>query len=216
MTHAPILLTGFEPFGGLEINPSHEVTAALENLRIGGRPVVVACLPVSFTRAIDDLLRLIDRHEPCLTLCVGLAPQRTALSLERVAINLIDARIPDNDGAQPVDMPVIAGGQSAYFSSLPVKAMSARAQDIGCPTELSFSAGSYVCNAVFYTLMHALHDRPGMRGGFIHVPPVREEVSPTLAASAPTISRLVSGLRACIEVALEAEGDLKIGMGKEA
>ena len=144
-----VLLFGFEPFGGEEINPAQEVVRELAGERIAGHRVVPAELSVTFDGALAALADVIAREKPALVIGIGQAGGRARISLERIAINLIDARIPDNAGAQPIDAPVIDGAPAAYFASLPVKAMLAAMQSAGVPAELSFSAGSYVCNASF-------------------------------------------------------------------
>ena len=153
---APILVTGFEPFGGESVNPSALVAQALHGRTIDGAPVLGMVLPCVFGAAIDALRTALDRHRPRLVLALGQAAGRAAFSLERVAINVDDARIPDNAGAQPVDRPVVAGAPAARFTTLPVKAMVAALREAGHPAELSNSAGTFVCNHVFYGLQHAL------------------------------------------------------------
>jgi pyroglutamyl-peptidase len=210
-----ILLTGFQPFGGEASNPSWEAVAALEGEGIAGAVVHAVELPVVFAASRQVLLRALDRFAPELVLCVGQAGGRSRLSLERVAINLCDARIPDNAGAQPIDQPVVAEGPTAYFSSLPIKAMAGAVLEAGIPAEISHTAGTYVCNAVFYALMHALALRPDVRGGFLHVP-----YSPAQAVRHPGMPslpvELVSeGLRAALAAALATRKDLDVAGGSE-
>lgn len=166
------LVTGFDPFGGGTINASTEAVRQLPS-RIGHLEISVVQLPTSYARAPAALLEAITSVDPALVLCVGEAGDRPALCVERVAINIQDARIPDNDGAQPVDTPIVPGGPSAYFSTLPVRAAVAALNAAEVPAEFSMSAGTFVCNQVFYTLMHlaALRGQP-FRGGFLHVPQV--------------------------------------------
>jgi len=155
-----------------------------------------------------DCLRELDAailsHRPALVLALGLAASRRALSLERVAVNLDDARIPDNAGRQPVDQPVMAGAPSAYFCTLPVKAMAAALERAGLPVELSLSAGSFVCNHLLFGLLHRLATRAalrGVRGGFLHLPP--------LASGGPlALDELVRGVRIALRVALSHRADL--------
>lgn len=167
-----ILLTGFEPFAGAETNPSIEAArAAAMLLNVAGHPAVAVELPCVFGTAPGALAAAIDTHAPELVLCSGLAAGRAAISIERIAVNLIDARIPDNAGVQPVDVPISAGGPAAHFGTLPVKRAFTALLEAGLESELSLSAGSYVCNQVFYTLMELLPAAGSVRGGFIHVPP---------------------------------------------
>ena len=169
----PLLLTGFEPFGGDDVNPSREVVRALDGQRIGGHRVVGLDLPCVFGQALERLRPELARRDWAVVLCLGLAASRPAFSVERVAINVDDARLPDNAGRQPVDEPVVAGGPAAFFSTLPVKRMVAALRAGGFAAEVSQTAGTYVCNHVFYGLMHEAA-RLGVpaRCGFMHLPPL--------------------------------------------
>lgn len=172
-----ILLTGFEPFGGQSMNPSWAAAlSARDLLRTAGVAVEAVELPCVFGAAGSVLRNALDDLLPELVLCVGQAGGRERVSLERVAINCDDAPIPDNAGNQPVDVPVVPGGPAAYFTSLPVKAALLATEKAGVPAEVSQTAGTYVCNHTFYTLMHELTFRPGVRGGFVHVPFAPEQV----------------------------------------
>lgn len=168
------LVTGFDPFGGDTTNPSYEAVRCLPASvvsRAGKIKVVTAQLPTSFVRAPRKLRALIAREQPDIVLCVGLAADRSMISVERVAINLSDARIADNDGAKPRDRPVVAHALAAYFSNLPVMKIVKALDHAGIPVESSTSAGTFVCNHVFYTLMHAAAaSRHKIRAGFVHVP----------------------------------------------
>ena len=164
-----ILLTGFGPFGSVTDNPTDAgVREAAQRLRDAGVAVVDEVLPVSFARARGRLRALIAEHQPTWVICFGLAENRDAVTPERVAINLADARIADVDGAQPVDEELESDGPAAYFSSLPLKAIVGELGASGMTAKLSSTAGEYVCNAVFYEAMARLPD--GARGGFVHVP----------------------------------------------
>lgn len=165
-----VLVTGFGPFGEHADNPS---AAAVELLAAQwaappGVRLVTAVLPVSFARAVDELRALVDRHRPAVVVGLGLAAGRERIGLERVAVNLVDARIPDVDGAEPVDVPVLPGEPAARLTTLPVKAILAALQDAAVPAELSLSAGTYVCNAVMYAGLTLVDD--GVPAGFVHVP----------------------------------------------
>lgn len=172
-----LLITGFEPFDGEAVNPSWAVAQALHGQVIAGARVAAVQLPCVFAQALLSLQAALDRQRPAWVLALGLAGSRSAVSVERVAVNLVDARIPDNAGAQPVDEPVVAGGPAAFFTGLPAKAIVAALRQAGWPAELSHSAGSFVCNQVFYGLMQALAARPGVVGGFIHLPPMPEQAA---------------------------------------
>ena len=210
-----VLLFGFEPFGGEDINPAQEVVRELAGERIAGHRVVPAELPVTFAGALTSLTNAIAREHPSLVLGIGQAGGRARISLERVAVNLIDARIADNAGAQPVDAPVIEGAPAAYFSSLPVKAMLIAMQSAGVPTELSFSAGSYVCNAAFFALMHLLATRePGVRGGFIHIPYLPRQAAAHPGAPSMGLGTLSKGIGIAIEAALQHREDIVLPLGE--
>lgn len=207
-----ILLTGFDPFGGDALNPSWLIAQALDGQRIGGHRVVSVQLPTVFGRSLHHLGALIDAHKPALVVCLGQAGGRAALSIERVGINVNDARIPDNMGAQPVDTPVMPGGPAAYFASLPVKAMLRGVQRAGVPCEVSQTAGTFVCNHVLYGLMHLLATRPagpqGVRGGFVHVPWLPGQGAPYLP-----LRDMVRGLHAALWAAVLAREDIALGAG---
>ncbi|MBL9213102.1 MAG: pyroglutamyl-peptidase I [Opitutaceae bacterium] len=206
-----VLLTGFEPFGGDVRNPSAEIVAALQGRIIRGRRVVGVVLPCAFTTSTATLRRLLREHRPELVLATGLAGGRAGLSVERIAINVQDARIPDNAGAQPIDRPVVRGGPAAYWSTLPVKAIVARLRREGLPADVSQTAGTFVCNHVFYFLMHALRRRRGVRGGFVHVPWLPEQAEP--GGPAMPLATVATAIAAAIETALTVRRDLRTSGG---
>jgi pyroglutamyl-peptidase len=164
-----VLLTGFEPFAGAASNPSWDAVEIVAANWDGEADLVTASLPVEFALAGDMMDALIAKSSPDLVIAVGLANGRAAVTPERIAINIEDARIPDNAGAQPIDRPVVEGGPAAYFTGLPVKAIVERMGAAGIPAELSQTAGTYVCNHLMYRLLHAVHGK-SVRAGFIHVP----------------------------------------------
>ena len=202
-----VLVTGFDPFGGETLNPSWMAVQCLHGRQIGGHRIVGAQLPTVFGDALDAQEALLLRHRPALAICTGQAGGRAALSLERVAINVDDARIPDNAGAQPVDTPVVAGGPAAYFTTLPIKAMLSALLDQGINAEVSQAAGTFVCNHVFYGLMHALATRAELRhtrGGLIHVPWLPQQGQPSMR-----LDEIVQGLKVAIECALVTRSDVR-------
>ncbi|GAA1934683.1 pyroglutamyl-peptidase I [Microbacterium aoyamense] len=189
-----VLLTGFGAFAGDGSNPSGEAVGLVSSRWSGPEVLITAVLPVTFDGAAATLRTLIDTHAPDVVIAAGLAGGRAAIGVERVAVNLVDARIPDNDGAQPIDEPSIAGAPDARFSSLPVKAIVQAITDAGLPAELSYSAGTFVCNHVFF---HALElAATGVRAGFIHVPWDAEH-APADAASLP-----LRGIATALEIAV--------------
>lgn len=202
-----VLVTGFDPFGGDALNPSWMAVQALHGRQVAGRRIVGAQLPTVFGESLEVLRGLLDRHRPELVLCCGQAGGRTALSLERVAINVNDARIADNAKAQPVDTPVVSGGPDAYFTSLPIKSMLVALQKEGIRAEVSQTAGTFVCNHVFYGLMHELATRRGFtqtRGGFVHVPWLPQQGQPSMG-----LDDIVNGLKVAIHCALETGVDIR-------
>lgn len=209
-----VLVTGFEPFGGDTINPSWEAARALDGERFGGAVFAARRLPCVVDDAGPVLIDAIEELDPALVLCLGLAGGRTDVSIERVAINIVDARIPDNAGRQPVDEPVVAGAPAAYFSALPIKAMLRALHDDGIPASISSTAGTYVCNAVFYALSHYIAaERPALRGGFVHVPwlpamAIRHASAPSLA-----LDTLLRAVRVMAGTALGVERDIRLAAG---
>lgn len=209
-----ILITGFEPFGGEAINPAEELLRGLEGAEVAGHVVTTALLPVVFRDSLVALEREIDRVQPAIVLGVGQAGGRARLSVERVALNLIDARIPDNAGEQPVDVPVIPGAPGAYFASLPVKAMLRAMLDAGVPAELSLSAGTYVCNAVFFALRHLCATRwPQVRAGFLHVPYLPAQAAAHPAAPSLDLATMRGGVLAALEAAVTHRADTHEALG---
>lgn len=171
-----ILLTGFEPFGGDALNPSWEIARALDGHCLAGARVHACCLPTRFASAPEAVNAALLAYRPALVLALGLAAGRTEISMERVAVNLIDARIPDNDGLQPHDQPVRPGAPPAYFSTLPLKPMLAGLRAAGLPAALSMSAGAFVCNQVFFELQHGCAPL-AVPSGFIHVPQLPQQAA---------------------------------------
>lgn len=210
-----LLLTGFQAFGGEQENPSWQAVSALHGTRIAGHRVVARELPVAFGDALKALRVALRDTRPALAVCVGQAGGRAQISLERVAINVDDARIPDNAGKQPVDIPVVAGGPAAYFATLPIKAMRQALQEAGFPAEISQTAGTFVCNHVFYGLMHALRAQRHVRAGFIHLP-----YSPAQAARHPgapslAVETATDALRIALQAALRVREDVRLPGGAE-
>ncbi|MBA2078146.1 pyroglutamyl-peptidase I [Rhodanobacter sp. PCA2] len=208
-----ILLTGFDPFGGESINPSWEAVRALHGRRIGGHRVVARLLPTEFAASLRLLKAAVRETAPAILLGVGQAGGRERLSIERVAVNLQDARIPDNAGARPIDQPVIPGGPAAYFSNLPVKAMLAALRDRGVPAELSHTAGTYVCNHVAYAMLHLAAKRRGARAGFIHIPYLPAQAARLHGKPSMALEEMVHGLEIALRVAATTRTDLTVSGG---
>ncbi|CAH0170050.1 Pyrrolidone-carboxylate peptidase [Arthrobacter sp. Bi83] len=209
-----ILLTGFEPFGGQSSNPSWAAALhARELLRSEGLAVRAVELPCIFGAAGAVLRDALDELEPELVVCIGQAGGRDRVSLERVAINCDDAPIPDNAGNQPLDSEVVQGGPAAYFSSLPVKAALRAVTLAGIPAEISQTAGTYVCNHIFYTLMHELASRADVRGGFVHVPFEPGQLPEGSAAPSLAVTLMAEAIAAVVRTALATTADLKLSAG---
>jgi pyroglutamyl-peptidase len=202
-----ILLTGFEPFGGEDMNPSQDVAAALHGETLGGHGVIGATLPCEFGASLAALVQAIERRRPALVLSLGQAGGRADLSLERIAINVDDARLPDNAGASPIDVPVVAGGPAAYFSTLPIKAMVAALRAAGIPASVSQSAGTYVCNHLFYGLQHRLAGT-GVRSGFMHLPLLPEQAARSIGQPSMPLQTMLAGVRIALSTALATRHDL--------
>ncbi len=207
------LVTGFEPFGGEGVNPAQE---ALRHLppRLGAVAIRTRVLPAVFGEALDALETAVREITPDIVLCVGLAGGRAALSLERVAINIDDARIPDNKGGQPIDRPVAAGGPAAYFATLPIKAAAAALREAGLPAIVSNSAGTFVCNHVFYGLMHLAATRGlDLRGGFLHVPYLPSQAAGQDGAPSMALEDIVRGIEIVLRVAAARRDDIAVAEG---
>jgi pyroglutamyl-peptidase len=173
-----ILVTGFEPFGGSTINPSEQVVRRLREITFPGLDLDTAVLPVERTGAGLALVNAIEHAAPQAVLCLGEASSRPVISVERIAVNLMDYRIPDNQGNQVADLPVIAGGPAAYFATLPVRKILEKILQVGAPAELSLSAGSFLCNQVMYEALHYLTQHQlAIRAGFIHMPSLPQQIA---------------------------------------
>lgn len=195
-----ILLTGFDPFGGESINPALEAVK-LVKAPIGAELVRLE-VPTVFGRSVATVLEAVRLHRPDAVVCVGQAAGRGEITPERVAINIADASIPDNEGNQPCDAPIIPEGENAFFSTLPVKAMAEAIRAAGLPASVSNTAGTFVCNQLMYGLLyHISREFPGMRGGFIHVPCIPEQAA-RMEKPVPSLPlpEIVRGLEAALSV----------------
>jgi pyroglutamyl-peptidase len=210
-----VLITGFDPFGGASINPAYEAVKRLPD-EICGAEICKLEIPTVFWQCGEAVEKGIKKYNPDIVICVGQAGGRSPITIEKVAINLIEARIPDNASQQHSDKPVCEEGESAYFTTLPVKAMVKAIRDKGIPAKISYTAGTFVCNDVMYRLLHMCKDRyPHIRGGFIHVPYLPEQVL-DLPDGTPSMSveNISLALAAAIEAALTHETDIGGIMGE--
>ena len=181
-----LLMTGFEPFNGREVNASQRAVQAVSEQRFPGVDLATAILPVDRERGPAALFDAFHAAQPDVVLCLGEARGRMRISIERVAVNLLDFALPDNGGRQVCDEPIVAGGPAAYFATLPVRALLDTLRQAGIPAELSLTAGAFLCNQVAYTLLHAIaQERIPCRAGFIHLPllPERAAVEPIAVPS---------------------------------
>lgn len=210
-----ILVTGFDPFGGEAINPAWESVKRLAEDSSSTYKVEVRQIPTVFDRSLEHLHAAIEETKPDIVLCIGQAGGRTDITVERVAINVNDARIPDNEGSQPIDTPVVEGGPVAYWSSLPIKAIVKELRENGVPASISQTAGTFVCNHLFYGLMHAIATKyPSIRGGFIHIPYLPEQAARLSGQPSMAVETIVKGLRVAMEAALAHEQDIVLTGGQ--
>jgi len=205
-----VLVTGFTPFGGENINPSWEIVKALPD-SIAGYSIEKLRVPTEFGKAIDVAGKAIDRWQPQVVLCFGQAGGRSRMSVERVAINVDDARIADNAGRQLIDQPIRSNAPAAYFCTVPVKAMVAGMARAGVPSEVSNSAGTFVCNHLIYGVLHHIANKGyATRAGFIHVPFVEAQIVDRLDTAALSLATMITGAKAAIMAAVRNKTDLKL------
>ncbi|SFI79420.1 pyroglutamyl-peptidase I [Thermoflavimicrobium dichotomicum] len=210
-----VLLTGFDPFGGEKINPSWEVVKQFQYISIEDANVYVEQIPTVFRRSIEVLAEKMEEIKPDIVVCVGQAGGRTGISVERVAINIDDARIPDNEGNQPIDVPIVPDGPVAYWSTLPIKAMVENIRSAGIPASVSHTAGTFVCNHLFYGLAHLIAtEYPYVRGGFIHIPYLPEQVAHRPDQPSMSLETIAKGLQIAIQTCMEREEDIQITGGQ--
>jgi pyroglutamyl-peptidase len=209
-----VLVTGFEPFDNDSVNPSWEAAQRVDGWRCEGHEVIARRLPCVY-RSIRPLLSaLLDELKPDIVIALGLAGGRVDFSLERVAINVDDARIPDNADDQPIDRPSAQGGPAAYFTTLPIKAILRRVRAAGIPASVSNSAGTFVCNHTFYVARHlAETGRHTFRAGFIHVPYLPEQAARHPGVASMSVDTLVAALKIAIETTVRVEQDELVAAG---
>jgi len=189
-----ILLTGFEPFGNATSNPSGEIVK-----QISGDNIVTAILPVAYTQSAEQLLSLIEQHKPGVVICLGQAEGRTAITPERVAINLDDARLADNEGVLRNDVKILQDGPDAYFSTLPINDIVAAIKAQGIPAAVSLSAGAFLCNHVFYVAQNKFAGSD-VRSGFVHVPLMDSQATEFPGLPTMPLDQMVTAVRAMLEV----------------
>lgn len=204
-----VLITGFDPFGGEAINPALEAVKKLPD-EIAGAEVIKLEIPTVFGKSLEKIEEAIVSHNPDIIISVGQAGGRFGVTPERVAINIDDARIKDNEWNQPIDISIFEDGENAYFTNLPIKAMIKELHDGGIPGSVSNSAGTFVCNHVMYGLLYMISKRyPGKKGGFIHVPYIPGQVLSKGNMPSMSLEDISRGLELCIKAAVENNEDLR-------
>ncbi|MEW8973168.1 MAG: pyroglutamyl-peptidase I [Tissierellaceae bacterium] len=198
-----VLITGFDPFGGEKINPAYEAVKGLKD-NINGAEIVKREIPTVFKKSILKLEKEIEEEKPDIVICVGQAGGRYDITIERVAINIDDARIKDNEGNEPIDEKIFEDGENAYFASIPIKNMVQGIRDLGVPASISNSAGTFVCNHIMYGLLYLIDKKyPNIRGGFIHVPFLPEQVIDKRNTASMSIEDITKALETAIKIAIE-------------
>lgn len=193
-----ILVTGFDPFGSEKINPALEAVKRLPT-QISGAKIITLEIPTVFNEVGPIIQQAIQTYQPDLVLNVGQAGRRFNITVEKVAINLADARIADNQGNQPLDEAIFADGPTAYFTQLPVKAIVSALNENEIPAAVSYTAGTFVCNYVMYYVQHLISTRyPKIKGGFIHVPYIPAQVVTKPNQPAMSLEDIVKGLELAI------------------
>lgn len=209
-----VLVTGFAPFGGEAVNPSERAALALAAEPPDGIVVGAAVLPVTYAGALPALRAAIACHDPDVVLAMGLAGGRPHIAVERIAINIDDARISDNDGASRIDAPVVPGGPAAYFATIPIKAIAAAIRATGVPAAVSQSAGTFLCNHIFYQSCHlAAVERPGLRTGFLHLPWLPEQALDRAGEPSMALPTILRGLHAALTALRDTTADLYVAEG---
>ena len=210
-----LLLTAFDPFGGEPINPALESVKKVAD-RIGGVEITKLEVPTVFKKSIDIVKAEMDRLHPDVVLCIGQAGGRFDVTPERVAINIDDARIADNEGNQPLSTPIFEDGDPAYFSTLPIKAMAQAIREAGLPSSVSNTAGTFVCNHLMYgVLYHIHHSHPNMKGGFMHVPYIPQQVLNHPSTPYMSIADIARAIEAAIGAIATTSQDIATAEGKE-
>lgn len=209
-----VLITGFDPFGGEKVNPAYEAVKLLPDT-IAGAEIIKLEIPTVFSKSGPAVEAGIEEHKPDVVINVGQAGGRSCVTIEKVAINLADARIPDNAGEQPVDEKLQEDGETAYFATIPVKAIVQNIREHGIPCHVSYTAGTYVCNCVMYNVLYmAAKKYPNIRAGFIHVPFAAEQaVDKANGMAFMSLDMIAKSLEYAIEATVQNETDISEAMG---
>lgn len=209
-----VLVTGFEPFGGESMNPAFLAVSMLPD-RINDAVILKKEIPTAFYESRRVLSDYMKEEQPDLVFCIGQAGGRAGITVEKVAINLAEAGIPDNNGNQPENEPIVEDGNTAYFTNLPIKAMVKQIQKAGIPASISYTAGTYVCNYIFYSLMDEIErNYPSIRGGFIHVPyATNQGVGKNMNTPTMEVTTIARGIEVAIQTAIETKNDIQANAG---
>ncbi len=209
-----VLMTAFDPFGGESINPAFEAVKLMPD-KIADAEIVKLEVPTVFHKSIEKMEKKIENEDPDIIICVGQAGGRFDMTVERAAINVDDARIPDNEDNQPIDEKIFADGENAYFANIPIKAMVKEIKDNEIPASVSNSAGTFVCNHIFYGLMYLIDKKfSGKRGGFIHVPYIPAQVVEKKNQPSMSVDDITKALELAVKAAVENREDIKEIGGK--
>ncbi|KMY44017.1 pyrrolidone-carboxylate peptidase [Bacillus sp. FJAT-27916] len=204
-----VLITGFDAFGGEPVNPAEEAVKKVSD-RIQGAEIIKVIIPTVQTKSVQAIERAIEEHNPDMVISIGQAGGRFDITPERVAINIDDYRIKDNEGNQPIDAVIKEDGQAAYFSNLPVKAMVKHMNDNGVPATLSNTAGTFVCNHVMYGILYMIDKKyPNIKGGFIHIPYMTSQVMDKKNTPFMSLDEIVKGLELAIEACILNDKDIE-------
>ncbi|MCQ9627420.1 MAG: pyroglutamyl-peptidase I [Cetobacterium somerae] len=210
-----VLITGFDPFGGESINPAWEAVKAMKD-NIDGIEVIKLQIPTVFKKSAEKLFAGIEEHKPDAVICIGQAGGRYDMSVERVAINMDDGRIPDNEGYQPIDTPVYEDGENAYFATLPIKGIVEEIKLAKIPASVSNTAGTYVCNHIMYSLLYYISkNNLNIKGGFIHVPYITEQVVDKKNMPYMEVTTITKALECAVQALNKYKVDVKVSGGKE-
>lgn len=203
-----ILITGFDPFGGEKINPALEAVKNLPNTILGCE-IIKLEIPTVFRKSLEKIEENIEKHSPDIIISIGQAGGRFGITPERVAINIDDARIPDNEKNQPIDSSIYEDGENAYFTNLPIKAMVNEMKNSNIPCSISNTAGTFVCNHVMYGILYLIDKKyPNIRGGFIHVPYTNSQVLNKSNTPSMSIDDITLGLEICVKASINNEKDI--------
>lgn len=210
-----ILVTGFDPFGGESVNPAIEAVKMLPE-SINGAEIIKLEIPTVNHKSLEKIEAAILQYKPDVILSIGQAGGRADITVERIGINIDDNRIPDNEGNQPIDMPIFEDGENAYFVNIPIKRMVNSIRKVGVPASVSNTAGTFICNHVTYGVKYLIEKKyHGKKSGFIHIPYLPEQVVDKPGQPSMALESIVKGIIAALEAITEDLNDIKVSEGKD-